>query len=488
MKDLARVAVVISKPTFHSYMVPLGYLYVIACLREAGHQVCVLNFSSSDPESYDHLRTSLAAIRPDLVIAGTSYKFHNNCPSSTISSAIQVSRTAKELCRGCCTLLIGPLNTVMEAVLLKDPAVDAVALGEPEDICVEVTRAVTENTSLSEVAGLALLKKHLVERTAKRPYPDVNRLPIPDRESVTEREFIFPSYFSNRTTELLSSRGCPFQCTYCFGAQNSRRQEHNVGPAFRATDPEKVIEEIDLLYSKWNVRGIKFSDVEFCVSAKRVEAISRLLVSRKYPDLRWRVVTRVTSVDPSLLKLMHDAGCRHIYYGVESGDEAVLASMNKKISLEEIRTTFKDTWKAGIKPEASFLLGVPGETLDSAKRTIKFANELSPFLVTFHVFVPFPGIPLEEKLKTISDMTLDQWDVYQLKGGISYCYVPALKLDQLSRKAYRDFYLRPGTLARMILQLGDSAFRGYIVALATGNNEGSWLRNMLFSKKRLPDK
>ncbi len=477
-----RTAVVITRPTFHAYMVPLGYLYVVATLKRTGLPVEVLDLSAEGNAGFDAFGRALENARFDLVIAGTSYKFHNNCPSATIESALSVARMAKQRRPGCYTLLIGPLNTTLYRALLKDPTVDAVALGEPEEICRDVAVALNESRPLTEVPGLAFRTAAGTEVTGRRPYPELDDLPFPDREAVHFEEYTFDSYFAPRTTEVLTSRGCPFTCTYCFGARTSRRNEYNTGAPFRVASPERVMEEIDLLYHRWGVRGIKFSDVEFCVSPSRVEDICNLLLLEGYRDLYWRAVTHVKSVQPALLRLMHRAGCRNIYYGVESGDEEMLRRMDKRVTLDEIRETFRNTWQAGIKPEASFLLGLPGETEESIEKTIRFACAIRPFLATFHVFVPFPGIPLEAEMDTLASEALDNGDVYQLRVKESYCAIPAERLDALSKRVYRRFYLRPSYLARMILQLKEPAMRQYLLRLARGRNEGGWLRRMLMGR------
>ncbi|MBN1342235.1 MAG: radical SAM protein [Phycisphaerae bacterium] len=484
MKDL-RVAVVITQPSFHAHMVPLGYLYVSAALKQTGMPVSIIRAPSSmaDEAARRSVRDALETIRPDIVFTGTSYKFHNNCPSSTVGQAIKVSELTKETLGECTTLLIGPLNAVLYPYLLDCPDVNGVVLGEPESVCRGAVAALAEGGDLAEVPGLAIRGPDGPRQTGATPYPNPDSLPMPDREGIDFADYVFRTYYAPRTTEVLTSRGCPFDCTYCFGARTSQRNAFNTGPPFRAASPQRVVEEIDLLYHRWGVRGIKFSDVEFCVSADRVRSLCELLLAKGYEGLAWRAVTRATSVDPSLLRLMYDAGCRHIYYGVESGDPDLLQAMKKQVTLDEIREVFRHTKACGIKPEASFLLGVPGETEESVERTIRFAIELDPFLATFHVFVPFPGIPMSADLSTIADNALDDWDVYQLSGGRSYCHVPADRLDDLSRKAYRRFYLRGRSLLRMGLELRHPAMRKFLASLIAGRYEGSWFWRMLLSRR-----
>ena len=138
-----------------------------------------------------------------------------------------------------------------------------------------------------------------------------------------------------------------------------------------------------------------------------------------------------------------------------------------------------------LHPEASFLLGVPGENETSVERTIRFARELDAFAATFHVFVPFPGIPLEKSLDGggNGNVRLDDWDVYQLNVAKSYCDIPAERLDQLSKQAYRRFYLRPRYLARMAANMCNPHMRRFAANTVLGRHEGGLVRNMVLGVK-----
>ena len=211
--------------------------------------------------------------------------------------------------------------------------------------------------------------------------------------------------------------------------------------------------------------------------------ICELLLKKGYKELRWRVVTHVRSVTPELLRLMYRAGCRNIYYGVESGDPAILQAMEKRVGLDDVRRAFRDTWHAGIKPEASFLLGFPGDTETSIQRTLEFSREIKPFLATFHVFVPFPGIPLAGRFDVDASTQLDQWDVYQLHANRSLCQVPAERLGTLSRKAYRDFYLRPTRLMRLSLGIAGTGTCSFLWNALRGRCEAGFLRGMILNAR-----
>ncbi len=459
------IALIASSPGFHSYMAPLGYLYVSAILKKAGHSVILLQ-NTGDKE---RLRADLSSFGPDLAVAGTSYKFHNNCPSPTINPALDAVRAAKEL--GARTLLMGPLNAVCQDLVVSEAALDGMALGEPEEIVRDAAQAAADGVSLAEVTGLVLDRGGSPRLTAPAPFPDLDSLPLPDREAIDFGKYVKDTYFGRRAADVLSSRGCPFNCTYCFGAARSKRNAFTSGPYFRAVTPARVVEEIDLLYREYGIRAIKFNDIEFCVSQKRLAQLCEGLLRPKHPDLRWRAVTRATSVAPELLRLMRRAGCRSIYYGVETGDAGLLAAMNKKVTLDEIREVVRRSWEAGIRPEASFLLGVPGETEETAQRTIDFALELNPFLATFHVFVPFPGTLLEDRIGEIPSLDLDGWDVYHLRANRSFCDVSTERLRELVRKAYRRFYLRPGFAWNLIKASGDPNLLRFGLKTMVGRGE-----------------
>jgi anaerobic magnesium-protoporphyrin IX monomethyl ester cyclase len=493
MSEPLKVAIVITRSTFHTYLVPLGYAYVFSTLKKSGYDLRLFDYSAS-PQSLDQsFLKDFNAFRPQVVITGTSYRFHNNCPSPTVHSAVDVCKRTKGLDPVCTTLLIGPLNSMIGEKLILDPHVNAVAVGEPELICDLFCDAVDKGKSLEDVSGIFLETGGKVHKTPDAPYPSLDKLSPPDREAIYIERFIQDTYFAKRSTEILTTRGCPINCSFCFGARDSKRNQFNTGPYYRRVPPNQVVEEVDLLYHKWGVRGIKFVDIEFCISKNHVTEICNLLLARNYKDLHWRAVTRVTSLDADLLELMYEAGCRSIYYGVESGDEKILRSMGKDITLDQVRETLDLTWKAGIKPEASFLLGVHGDNEETIERTIRFACELNPFLATFHSFMPYPGILMEDSFDHIPYVDLDQWNVYEQKVQQSYCDVSPEKLVRLVKSAYRRFYFRPAYLMRFLKSL-DSNMIQFVLGAVKGSNEGGIVRNLFFknnfrkNKKKLARK
>jgi len=476
-----KITLVITAGSFHEYSAPLGYLYVAAKLIKAGYEVNVINASIEGRNTEKYLFDVISACGPDIVITGTSYKFFNNCPSPTIKSAIEVSNLVKRIRSEIHTVIIGPINILYENLLLKNESINMLVLGEPENICLDVARAIEKGEDLQKVKGLSLRRENKITRTGKTTYPNLENIPIPARDEIDFGRYIAQSHFSSRTAEMITSRGCNFNCSFCFGALGSKRHDNNVGRNYRYFPAKKVVEEIGILRNKWNINGIEFQDQEFCMSKSRVVILCEEILRKGYQNICWRAATRITSMDRDLLSLMYRAGCRSIYYGVESGDVSMLNKINKGIDLNKVRSVFKDTMSEGIRPEASFLLGMPGETEETLGKTIKLALDIDAFAVSFHLFVPYPGILLEDQLVMENESDIDQWNVYRQNEKVSCCDIPAEKLRQLSKMAYRRFYMRPKYI-KMLFRTSITSPRlvKFMVSALRGKLRGGLIKELMF--------
>ena len=171
--------------------------------------------------------------------------------------------------------------------------------------------------------------------------------------------------------------------------------------------------------------------------------------------MMWDCGTRVDMVDRELLKTMHDAGCIAVWMGVESGSEAILGKMNKKIKLDQTRLAFKTANQVGLMTIGNVVLGFPGETEQTAKETIRFVKELNLDDVGFYVATPYPGTPMYEQVKSNGWLRVTDFDKYDTAGPTFE--TPSLTMEKLAAiryKAYQEFYLRPGYVFKMMRRGG----------------------------------
>jgi len=192
-------------------------------------------------------------------------------------------------------------------------------------------------------------------------------------------------------------------------------------------------------------------------------------------------MTRVSLVNLELLKLMKEAGCWGIHFGVESGSQRLLDMIKKDVTIKQIKDAFKWCRETGIESRAFMMLGLPTETRDESLKTIQFAKELDPDWAQFTITTPYPGTELYDQVVESGELNSKEWDNYQTWGGLSdheLVWVPkgrtSEELKTLQRKALFEFYFRPKVILRKITNISNFAlFKKYILgamALASGGS------------------
>jgi radical SAM superfamily enzyme YgiQ (UPF0313 family) len=238
---------------------------------------------------------------------------------------------------------------------------------------------------------------------------------------------------------IITSRGCPYRCIFCSKAV--------FGKKYRGNSPAYIVDEIRFLKERFGVKEIKFYDDVFTLDRKRVVAICMQLKEQGM-DIPWTCETRVNLVDEELLRVMRDAGCYMIEYGVESGNQRILNNLKKDISLEQAIKAFKLTHETGIETVAYFMIGSPEETPETIKETIEFAKKLDPDFIQFSTTTPYPGTELY-RLAVGEGYLPEKWDEYvyaDLKSIGNAAFetktMSRQELGEWNKKAYTSFYLR----------------------------------------------
>ena len=213
---------------------------------------------------------------------------------------------------------------------------------------------------------------------------NLNDMPFPDRTTIKNERNIQQAVHDEgiRITSVLSSRGCPFQCTFC--------SSHVLwGHRVRFRTPINIIDEVDELVKKWNIQFLKFADDTFTVNKERVLEFCRLKLERGI-KIPYGANAHVNTMDEEMLEQMAKSGCTELWYGVESGSPRILKEMHKNTDVAKVKRIFKMTKERGIKTRAYFLLGTPDETSADIEATEKLCDELQPDYVGFTLLAPFP--------------------------------------------------------------------------------------------------
>ena len=238
-----------------------------------------------------------------------------------------------------------------------------------------------------------------------------------------------------RAAPVLTSRGCPYQCIFCYRGPAA-------GKVFRGRSPEGVVEEIEQLQKRFGIDHVVFVDDIFTLDKGRAGAICELLIDRT-PSLSWRCQTRADCLDESLLDKMKRARCVNVSMGVESGNEAILAATGKRITKEQIRRAFRMAREAGVGTAASLIIGLPGDTRETVQETIDFAMELDPESASFYAAMPYPGTDLAKMVVERGGTLPATWESYCIvdSDAVGSEVLEDLRVSSLSGRELRYFLM-----------------------------------------------
>ena len=297
-----------------------------------------------------------------------------------------------------------------------------------------------------DVPGLIFKRNGEVVQTEYGPEPDFDDYPNPARHLLPNELYAeFPTERKNFSV-MVTSKGCPRGCLFCEAGQT----------AYNPRSVETVVNEMQECYDRHGIREIDIFDYEFAILRKRAMGICKEMQRRKL-DLLWACRARIDSVDEELLKEMAAAGCGRIYYGIESGDQEMLDRVNKGITLDQVRETIRLTKKHGIRALGFFLVGSPGETRETFRKTVKFAMSLGLDYAQFSKTTAKPLTGLWRDL--VAQAGYDYWREYIL-GNAEEQALPRPwtelsndEVDALALLAYKRFHARPFFLLRHTLKV-----------------------------------
>ena len=366
---------------------PLGLGYLAAIVEDEGHSVVISDLGLEPEGSLEEGVAVIASQAPDLVgITAMTNNYH----SADKTCALLKARV------GCPIIVGGPHATIFPERIASDPSVDYVAYGEGEETMRELVQAIAAegprppDDTLRDIRGICFASGDKVIRTPARPLiKDLDALPFPARHLFELSRY--PLYAANgeRMVTLLSSRGCPYKCIYCF--------KGIVGHTYRQRSPNNVIHEMRHLVHEFGYRSFYFIDDLFTLDRRHLAAICSQIVEEGL-DIRWQCLARADRVTPDLLELMYRAGCREIHYGIESGNPEILANIGKGITLDQARRAVAWTSKAGILAKGYFMLGLPGDSEETIQQTIDLASDLQLDQAMFSLTTPFPGTRLWDEV------------------------------------------------------------------------------------------
>jgi radical SAM superfamily enzyme YgiQ (UPF0313 family) len=330
--------------------------------------------------------------------------------------------------------------------LLANPEIDYVVMGEGERAMTQLATCITNGNepAAATIPGVACRRQgkniknqpKFIENLDEVPYPARHLLPLELYDRTIE-------YLSVKPADVMSiSRGCVFNCGFC----ETRKLWGNICRAF---SPQRVIDEIQDLMTKYGTKGLYFINDNFTLRKKETIELCSLMIKNKL-DLEWVCDTRVDLVDQELLEKMSKAGCKTIWFGVESGSQKILQRIGRNTTLEQIESAFKLCRKNRIQIACSFMLGVPDETLRDMEASLKFAKKLNPDWCLFNIFIANPDSKLyQEVLESKNYVRLDEFLLSVKTEEFDYNSLMAIQ-----RRFFQEFHRSPKQIMKRIRREG----------------------------------
>jgi len=418
----------------------LGVLQLAAIARERGYGVHLLD-AKAHGTTVEDVVDRIAALRPDyLGLSATTI---------SVTNAGRIAALVKARLPNTVTILGGAhVSAIPERTLTAFPSVDFGVAGEGEVSLFDLLARLEAGLAFDDVAGLVYRRQGAIRANPRAPYiDDLDTLPPPAWDLLPDFPHRFrPSLFSyphSPVGTLITSRGCPFSCTFCDRSTSGRKGRlHSV---------ESVVRLCAMLVER-GVRHIMFLDDLFTVRKQRVIDLCHAFLDRGF-TFTWSCNSHPNLLDLPTLQLMRRAGCWQIAYGIESGSQRVLDVVKHEVRIPRMRDTLRMTRAAGIRTRGFLMLGHPTEDVDSLEETAAFLRTVELDICQITKFTPYPGTPAYPSIHQQGTFAED----WERMNAMNFVFVPNGLSEQILETyfdhCYRAFYSRPDVLWGLVRQI-----------------------------------
>jgi anaerobic magnesium-protoporphyrin IX monomethyl ester cyclase len=447
-RDISRVA---------NLMPPLGLASIAAYLEQHGFTADIID-CFANPYSDRDIDEYVSKYHPRFVGA--------TCTTAGFMDTARIFRRIKQSSPDTYCVAGGPHVSALRERIIKDfPDVDFVVVGEGESA---LRRLMEADGKTDGIAGLVFRSNgQIIFSGFQKDLLDLDTLPLPAYQKLEgfPKKYQLPifNYPKTPNTSCISSRGCPYQCSYCDRSVFQR--------SFRYNSADYLYRHMKFLREQFGIRHINFYDDQFTFNRKRVEMFCRRMIAEPL-GMTFNCAVRAEHVDNELIALMKKAGCWMISLGIETGDPDLLAQHRQNSDLDLIARTIHMVHSAGIRVKGLFMIGLPGETEQTFHRTMDYIFSLPIDDLNVAKFTPFPGSPLYENIHSLGTFNED-WEKMDCMNTV---FVPhgmtVESLEHLFLEFYKRYYKRPRTLWNFVTMLWKSpdSWKRFIA------NTGNFLR------------
>jgi anaerobic magnesium-protoporphyrin IX monomethyl ester cyclase len=397
----------------------LGYL---SAVLERRYHYCEIVEGKFEKLTVDKVVERVIRIKPDL-IGITSWTME-------IQQAANVADCIKNALKSVPIVIGGShANALPKTTLIDFPAFDFLIYGQGEDTLCELVDNLKDGKDFSKINGLVYRSEgNVIQNSPRVIEEDLTALPFPAWH-------LFP-YTSNLS--IMTERGCPYQCIFC---------ARNLGKRIRSRPPEHVVEELEHIINRFQPRRVDIEDENFGLHRERTKEILSMIIKKGFnKKVSFGCQSRVDVADQELYQMMRQAGFIEIALGIESGNQEILKTIKKSITLDQAKKAVALAKSVGLKVQCFFILGHPYETIETIRNTIDLAVKLKPHRLSFALMVPYPGTEIYEMAKRGEGgyrLLSNDWKEFDKYSGqvMELESISVNKLKMIQMKAYMKVYL-----------------------------------------------
>jgi anaerobic magnesium-protoporphyrin IX monomethyl ester cyclase len=408
-------------------MAPIGILSIAAYLLEKGHEVEVHDCRGAVSRiGAEDILSRVKSFKPDMVgFTAVTSGFLN-----AYRLAEEIKKTASHV-----TIVFGGVHvSALRAKILESyPDIDFLITGEGEKAMAELAGGAKPGA----IQGLVYREwMEIRDNGLRHDLCELDALPFPAYQKLEgfpkQFEAALFNYPKAPSATIISSRGCPYQCSYCDRSVYRR--------SFRYNSAEYLYEHMAFLKKRFGIRHVFFYDDLFTFNRERIEKFCGLLLKEPL-KMTFNCAVRVGHADDEMLRLLKASGCWMVSLGIESGAPEILARHKTKVDFNEMKSTVKRIQKAGLRAKGLFMMGLPGETEETIQMTTDFINGLELDDMNMTKFTPFPGSPIYQTIHE-EGIFNEKWE---LMNCLNFVFVPKgiaskERLDELYKQFVKQFY------------------------------------------------
>jgi radical SAM superfamily enzyme YgiQ (UPF0313 family) len=410
---------------------PFQLAYATALLEKHEFEVLLLD-GIAERISEEVFLDRIIQFDPDLIVLEVSTPSFNTDISFARRLRSRIDSNVKLAFCGPHALMFNP------EFLSTYPEIDLILVGEYEHTLLRTAQSLSSREELNEIKGLIYRNRDgkFINTGSPELTKDVDKFPWPARYSLPMHNYFDqPGNIPAPTLQMWASRGCPYLCSYCIWPQLMN------GNVYRPRKVEAILDEMEQVSDHYGFKSVYFDDDTFNIGKQRMLDFCHEKIRRKIA-LPWAIMARADLMDREILEAMARSGLWAVKYGIESAEPRLTKHVGKNLNISKAIENVLITKELGIKVHLSFMFGIPGETKETIKRSVRLANKLDPDSIQFSILTPLPGTRIYDELKDRGHLKQANWEQFDgyFSAVIRTDDLSAKDLEEAVRWAWRAWY------------------------------------------------